>query len=1588
MGSIVNANFNRPLTLVIEDGWTMQTIIEESQVPESLQQFLVITVNGTQLAPDQWESFVPRANDRVGFWIRPAGGDSGKQILRLVALVAVAVFAPQIGAAISGKLGVAAGSATALGINAGVAVVGSLLINALIPPPSINLPNGGDAERGESYFISSQSNSARPYEVVPVVYGKTKMIANLATSPQIFSAGQSSIFTALYDFGLGSVEIINVKAGDTRIEVFEGRVIRHYQEPKLAFDNDPSAGLKPFPLQLVNYPINSEDLNIALNKKDDVGIVGTAPDAVSAVVELFFPQGLAFYDDNGDLQTIGVQFKGYYRKLGNEEWLPWPNGTVGYARDHLAINVRGSDGGPNPPTPPEVTIRINGGRFVTPDTEFPITMEFDEEVWGVDPQDDLRFIAEESGSEFPFFEFVSATEVVENRSWEFIYKAPDQEGAFYITTNLANFLDAPEPDGEPFPATGYRSLSFVIGDNTVVTPPDGCTDVFCMESGNQTYVKVVYYSSIPTPQPYGADNPEWEPYIEQLQYQSFEVFKEGRPVVTNTSQWQDYAGTIRTSDSQATLESSLRYKNTHYHALKRPDIVTPPVDDGTDDETDIRRDTRFPNLPDDPDWVNSDPAGILGNFSVTGDETTQGKVSIIIPFPREDEYEIKVERISEFENRENSDQYFSSCYWSRIATRGFPSSGDNFSSGRDRYSILDLKRQHTMMELSFEAAETIQGNVQQISALVHSRLRWHDGERWQIPEVTSNPAWIVLDLLTGYSAQQNRYPYSLQDDECGYLRLAQIDIQSFIDFAAICDEPVEYEFNGRTETRRRYECNTVIASEAVMMDTVQNVLGMARAQLILGQNGLMQVMMDVDRGDQVRQVFTPSNSWGFSAERAFPKMPDALRIEFTSPELGYNKGEVIVYRPDIDPADAETFETLQTYGCTNWHQASWWGGYQMAQLLIRMETFTLNVMAESLVIQRGDVVSVASDTAQLGGGSHLIVDHPEPNVIVLSEAPYVYDDPYYTIRTNSGIVQGKVIDTDLFTVTLDKPINETIYANENALCVIGQKDLVTKKYIVNSIRPKADLSAELTLVVYDEDMYKTDDGIYPEWDAGGDGDPQDPNYGKYEVKNLQGFTYLDFIEQGYCQNPYSVSRLTWDVTPDDGRVAGFEIQWSRAGQTAVIGFEQVAGSTRVYEHKYQANSNLFGAGSYTVTPITQLGFRGLPMTTYVNKSIDRVPPDKPQGFYVSSLSDQIRFFWRRPDAIDIGGYQIYLSKTLNDFVMPDDAVLFATADCKAESTFVYGGWDQSITINYPSLATGGVFWIVCTDTSGNSSIPEPYSGLENGPTCPAIVEPFDLVWVDGASGNAGRWGESRWGLEEWGSDGRTGYYALVWKDVYDPYSEISHYDVRHTPEENADSLFDDKANVHSILDNVPAGVERLNLTEIGFEDVSGTFFIRAVNKRMCSGPWNRCALNENEVIWTESNIEQVIFYQRLNRAPYTEATISWAVSGAAAENIVKYVVTLYPQQYIPPNPNEMPESGRVNAVILHEGSATTCTKQFAHLSDEDLHFGVIAVVPYFGDDSIPSTVLTMPWQLIYDTEPPEAPTNLTFNISAPTEGGD
>ena len=136
------------------------------------------SINGEIITREEWDTATLQHGDYVVIMQAPAG-DSGKDILRLVALVAIAVFAPQFGAWAAGLEAGAAMTTAAYAWSVAFVVAGSLLVNAILPPA---LPDGiGSADLSDSptYGIDGAKNTSDEGIPVPVCYGEFRMAGNI-----------------------------------------------------------------------------------------------------------------------------------------------------------------------------------------------------------------------------------------------------------------------------------------------------------------------------------------------------------------------------------------------------------------------------------------------------------------------------------------------------------------------------------------------------------------------------------------------------------------------------------------------------------------------------------------------------------------------------------------------------------------------------------------------------------------------------------------------------------------------------------------------------------------------------------------------------------------------------------------------------------------------------------------------------------------------------------------------------------------------------------------------------------------------------------------------------------------------------------------------------------------------------------------------------------------------------------------------------------------------------------------------------------------------------------------------------------------
>lgn len=306
--------FEDAVHLTIPPGSSIQQIIDLAEIPEAALPNIVVLNHGSVIS--DWE-YVTKEADNLAICVVPQGSRGGKSILGAIAMIAIAAFAWY---ATPLLFGLAAGSGIAgVGmamVSAGITMIGSMAVNALIRPPTIsvktisdNRPTGGPADAAEAntFVFGGQSNQGRKYQPSARVYGRHRMFPSIAANPLIENAGTDSIITTVYDFGLGNLRIEDLRIGDADASEYAPELEFHY--------GSLMRSTKYYPKR-VSY----ESLTY-VTKQDQPFVIRTKPNSISGQVDLYFPRGLVFYDDTGKRLETKVQLEVWWRKVGNPDWI-------------------------------------------------------------------------------------------------------------------------------------------------------------------------------------------------------------------------------------------------------------------------------------------------------------------------------------------------------------------------------------------------------------------------------------------------------------------------------------------------------------------------------------------------------------------------------------------------------------------------------------------------------------------------------------------------------------------------------------------------------------------------------------------------------------------------------------------------------------------------------------------------------------------------------------------------------------------------------------------------------------------------------------------------------------------------------------------------------------------------------------------------------------------------------------------------------------------------------------------------------------------------------------------------------------------
>lgn len=255
-----------------------------------------------------WERLRPPAGHLIVVRVVPTGSETGKNILRIVALIGVAIAA----AFVPPVLGFAAGTIGFAAVAGAIGVLGALAVNALIPPPGRQLADlsGTRVEESPALSITGTRNSINLYGPVPQVLGKHLLYPPMAALPFTEVQGNDQYLRLLFCCGYGPLLMSQFKIGETPLEQFTGVEM----EVRFGYPNDP-------PLTLFIDSAHEESLSILLTQAAGFQSRVSHPKATELSVDVTFPNGLVRFDTAGNPQHHLVEIQVEYRAAGTTEWI-------------------------------------------------------------------------------------------------------------------------------------------------------------------------------------------------------------------------------------------------------------------------------------------------------------------------------------------------------------------------------------------------------------------------------------------------------------------------------------------------------------------------------------------------------------------------------------------------------------------------------------------------------------------------------------------------------------------------------------------------------------------------------------------------------------------------------------------------------------------------------------------------------------------------------------------------------------------------------------------------------------------------------------------------------------------------------------------------------------------------------------------------------------------------------------------------------------------------------------------------------------------------------------------------------------------
>lgn len=205
------STIGRILSFDLKEGDTVWSLVEENEIPVNTLPTICLVDDEPILRKD-WDSLLATTSKVI--FVSVPQGDLFKDVLRIVATLALAIVAPWAAGIIGPLLNITSQLGLSL-IQAGIVIAGSFLINALLPP---SLPKQDDAATpSPTYSLGAQGNTARLFQPIPKQYGEHIIYPDFAAQPYSYFEDNKQILNQLMVRGLGKYETTKVRVEDTEV---------------------------------------------------------------------------------------------------------------------------------------------------------------------------------------------------------------------------------------------------------------------------------------------------------------------------------------------------------------------------------------------------------------------------------------------------------------------------------------------------------------------------------------------------------------------------------------------------------------------------------------------------------------------------------------------------------------------------------------------------------------------------------------------------------------------------------------------------------------------------------------------------------------------------------------------------------------------------------------------------------------------------------------------------------------------------------------------------------------------------------------------------------------------------------------------------------------------------------------------------------------------------------------------------------------------------------------------------------------------------------------------------------------------------